>query len=368
MTRTLSIARKEANHILRDRRSLAVAIVMPIAMLLIYGYGLSTELRDLPVGILDEDRTAESRRLVERMVSSGFIVDAGRLKSRAEVETGFRRGRYRAVLAVPRGFAESCTGGSSGRVQLLIDGSDATTAATVDNYLRAVLLLASAAPGEATAPFEALPLVGRPRVFFNPGLESANFIVPGLVAIVLVMIGALLTSIAIARERETGTMEQVLTTPVLPHELIVGKVLPYLVIASVDAALVLAAGRHVFGVPMQGSWWVLAGYSLLYLLIALSLGVFISSIAGSQRVAMMAALLATLLPTLILSGFIFPRSSMPFALRCVGRIVPATYYLVVIRGVMLKGRAWFPLEAGVMAGMVVVFLAAAVSRFRTRLE
>ncbi|MFH1679293.1 MAG: ABC transporter permease, partial [Candidatus Eisenbacteria bacterium] len=192
--------------------------------------------------------------------------------------------------------------------------------------------------------------------------------VPGLVAIILVMICALLTSLAITREKETGTMEQILTTPVGPREIIIGKVLPYLVIAYLDAALVVGAGRIIFKVPMNGSWWALAGYSFLYLLVALSLGLFISSLARTQRVAMMAALTATLLPTLLLSGFVFPRASMPAPLRWIGQIVPATYYLVVIRGVMLKGRAWFPLEGAVMAGMAVLILRASVARFRTRLE
>jgi ABC-2 type transport system permease protein len=364
----LSIARKESNHILRDPRSLAVAIVMPIAMLLLYGYGISTELRDLPVGILDEDRSPASRDLVERMISSGFIMDAGRLDSRDAIEPGFRKGRWRAVVAIGAGFSESLIRESVGRVQVLIDGSDATTAATVDNYLKAVLALAGAPPGESGENLENLPLAGRARILFNPELESANFIVPGLAAIILVMIGALLTSIAVARERETGTMEQILTTPVGPREIIVGKVLPYLVIAYLDAALVVGAGRIVFGVPMNGSWIALAAYSLLYLLVALSLGLLISSLARTQRVAMMAALTATLLPTLLLSGFVFPRSSMPVPLQWLGQIVPATYYLTVIRGIMLKGEAWFPVEGGVLAGMAVLILGAAAARFRTRLE
>ena len=163
-------------------------------------------------------------------------------------------------------------------------------------------------------------------------------------------------------------MEQVLTTPVLPSQLITGKVLPYLVIASVDAAFVLAVGRFVFGVPMEGSWWVLAAYSLIYLGIALALGLLISALASTQRVAMMTALVATLLPTFILSGFVFPHSSMPVILQWIGRIIPATYYLIILRAIMLKGRAWFPVEGGVMVGMGVLLMSLAVARFRTRLE
>lgn len=368
MRRALSIARKEMNHILRDPRSLAVSIAMPIAMLLIYGYGISTELRDLPVGVLDEDKSRSSRDLVDRMTSGDFIREGGRPEGRAAIERDFRRGRYRAAIVIPIGYEESLVRGSAARVQVLVDGSDATTAATVDNYLQAVLALAGAPEGGAPAVLGTLPIEGRVRVLFNPELESANFIVPGLVAVILVMIGALLTSIAIAREKETGTLEQILATPAAPLEIIVGKVLPYLVIGYIDAAFILAMGRFFFGVPMHGSWLVLGLYTLLYLLIALSLGLLISTLAKTQRIAMMAALLATLLPTLLLSGFIFSRSAMPLPLRMIGRLIPATYYLVVIRGVLLKGKAWFPLETGVMAAMAFLFFAAAVQRFRTRLE
>jgi ABC-2 type transport system permease protein len=182
------------------------------------------------------------------------------------------------------------------------------------------------------------------------------------------MICALLTSLAITREKETGTMEQVLTTPLLPRQLIVGKVAPYLVIACLDTILILFVGHTVFGVPMAGSWWVLALYSLIYLFIALALGLLISAVANTQRVAMMVALVATLLPTLILSGFIFPRASMPVALQAFGYLIPATYYVEVIRGIMLKGRAWFPFHGGVMMGMGAILMIMAVRRFGTRLE
>jgi len=341
-------------------------VVMPMAMLLLFGYAIDTELRNLPVGILDEDRTPESRELVRRMTSSGFIVDAARPAARDEIEPGFRRGRFRAAVVIPAGFAAAATSDPVSRVQVLIDGADATSAATVETYLRVVVAdFNRARLGPADG---ALPIEAETRIYFNQELESANFIVPGLVAIVMIMICALLTSIAITREKETGTMEQVLTTPVTPGQLIVGKVLPYLAIASIDAALVLAIGRFVFRVPMEGSWLVLAGYSLLYLTVALGFGLLISAWLRTQRAAMMAALVATLLPTLILSGFVFPTAGMPWPLRGISRIIPATYYLEVIRSIMLKGEAWFPFQGGVLAGMALLMLGLAVRRFGTRLD
>jgi len=370
MRRVLAIARKEMRHIVRDRRSLAVALIMPVLMVVLYGYGIDTELKNLPLGILDQDRTVASRQLIDRVLASAFIHGGGRLERREQIEPGFRRERFLAVLVIPAGYAEALLTGLEAEVQLLIDGADATTAATVENYLRAVLRgvdregAAAAVVADRMGP----PGEARTRILFNPELESAHFIVPGLVAVILIMICALLTSIAITREKETGTMEQVLTTPVRPAQLVLCKVVPYFLIAAVDAALVLAVGRIVFHVPMQGSWWVLTGYSLIYLMVALGLGLLISALARTQRVAMTVALVATMLPTIILSGFVFPFSSMPLPMQALGYIIPATYYMPVIRSIMLTGRAWFPLEGGVMLGMAILVLTLAIRKFGTRID
>lgn len=367
MRRLKAIARKEMLHILRDRRSLGVAVAMPLVLVILYGYALDMELKDLRVAILDQDGSPASRDLVRTMTSSGFIVDAGRLTDRAAVEPGFRAGRWHAVLAVPASYGRDLAAGRTAQVQLLIDGADASTAATVENYLLAVVDMVDAGlavrtTGPAPGPRPAL------RVLYNPELTSSHFIVPGLVAIVLVMICALLTSIAITREKETGTLEQVLTTPVSSGQVIVGKLLPYLVLGAVDAALIIGAGRLLFGVPMRGSAAALAGYTLLYVLISLALGLLISALVRTQRVAMMAALSLTMLPAMILSGFIFPVASMPGPLQAVAHVIPATWFLRIIRGVMLVGRDWYPVEGGVMLAMAAGLLVLAGRRFGTRLE
>ena len=341
---------------------------MPVMMVLLYGYAIDMELRRLPVGIMDLSRSPASRDLIREMTSSRFIVDAGRLGSRAEIEPGFRRGLFRAVVVIPADYSESLQRNRTTPVQILVDGADGSTATIVDAYLNgAVARLNKDLVFKITGRDE-LPIEPRIRIFFNPQLISAYFIVPGLTAVILMMVCALLTSIALAREKETGTMEQILTTPVTAGEVVVGKLLPYLALGSLDAALVLTVGTLAFKVPMNGSWLVLAGYVLLFILIALALGLLISTFAKTQQVAMMAALMASLLPTLLLSGFIFTIESMPPALQVLSRIIPATYFLRIIRGVMLKGRLWFPLEAGVLALMVVLVMGVAVARFRGRLE
>jgi ABC-2 type transport system permease protein len=368
VNRLWAIARKELLHIVRDPRTLIVAILMPMMMVLLFGYAINMELEHVPVAILDEDQSSATRDFIRRMTASHFIVDAARITSRDAIESGFRRGSFRAAVIFPRGFAESLVSDPATPLQLLIDGADGTTAATVNNYLQAVVARVNAEIIHDRIGANRLPLQAQPRVFFNPELLSANFIVPGLVAVIMIMVGALLTSIAVTREKETGTLEQILTTPIAPHQLILGKVIPYMGIAALDATLVLAVGCLVFGVPMAGSWWVLSAYSVVYLVIALSLGLLVSTVSKTQQVAMAFALIVTMLPAIILSGFIFPIASMPAFLRVVSHLIPATYYLRVIRGIMLKGESWFPVEAGIMLLMAVILLTLATRRFKARLE
>ena len=349
-------------HIMRDRRSLAIAVLMPLMMLLLYGYVIDLELKSLPIAVLDQDNTSASRSLVRDLASSGFIVDAGRLGSRDEIEPGFRGNEFRAAVIVPDGYAESLERGPVSDIQVIVDGADGATASTVDNYVNAAVALINLRMQADRYGRILEPIDLRPRIHFNPELESTHFIVPGLAAVVLTMVCALLTSISLTREKETGTLEQMLTAPVGAGRIIVGKLFPYMVLGSLDAVIVLLLGRLVFHVPMEGSWWALAAYSLLFVLISLCLGLLISAVVATQRVAMMAALMATFLPALILSGFIFDHSSMPLPLRVIAQFVPATHYLIVIRGIMLKGQAWFPLQTGVMLLMLCVLVAVSIRK------
>ncbi|MBU0508347.1 ABC transporter permease [bacterium] len=368
MKRIRAIAHKEFLHILRDPRSLALALLMPMMMVFLYGYAIDMDMKELKAGIMDLDESSTSRELVRRMTSSGFIVDAERLNTREEIERGFRRGRFHAAVVIPRGFEESLMRDKFTPVQMLIDGADGTSAAVVNNYLNAVIAMMNRDRAQAQGTSLEPPIETRPRIYYNPELVSAHFIVPGLAAVVLIMICALLTSIAITREKETGTLEQMLTTPVRAGQVIVGKIIPYMTIGALDTALVFVVGTVVFGVPMAGSWFVLAGYSLVYLLVSLGIGLLISAAMPTQQLAMMIALVGTLLPTMMLSGFVFPIPSMPVVLQGVSHIIPATYYLEIVRGVMLRGEAWFPQQLAVLTGMAVFLLVAASRRFRLRLE
>lgn len=365
MNRLLAIAGKELRHLTRDVRSLAVALLMPAAMVMLYGYAVDMELRRLPVAVADDDRSASSRELVREFTAGGFIVATMPDARRDDIEPAFRRGEIRAAVVIPAGFERDKARQGSGQVQFLIDGSDAVTAATVENYLNECTLRLNRRAAQDRG-ISRLPLEPSVKVFFNPQLVSAHFIVPGLMAVVLMMVGALLTSIAVAREKETGTLDMLRTTPVAPLEVAIGKLLPYLGLGALDALLVVGVGRGAFGVPLEGSAWALAAWTLLYLALALSLGLAVSAFAPTQQVAMMGALMATLLPTLLLSGFVFPVSSMPPALRVVSRFIPATYFLTIIRGVMLKGRNWYPTEGAVMTAMTALVMVAAVWGFQRK--
>jgi ABC-2 type transport system permease protein len=368
MRRIAAIAAKEFLHILRDPRSLMVALLMPLAMVWLYGYAIDMELRALPIAVLDQDGSPSSRALLADAASSGFIRLAGRISSRDEIEPGFRRGRFLAALVIPPNHGRELAAGRAAPVQAVIDGADGATAATAAAYLEQVVqrhnARLAAERGQGAPP--RLELV--PRTWFNPQRVSAHFIVPGLAAIVLIMVCALLTSISIVREKETGTLEQVLTAPVRPLQMVLGKIQPYLAIGVLDTAMIFGVGRFVFHVPMAGSWAALWGYTLLYLWVSLGLGLLISTLAGTQRTAMLVALVVTLLPTLLLSGFIFSHASMPLPLQVVGHLIPATWYLRVIRGVMLAGVNAWPREAVVLAGMGLLVTGLALKRFHTRLE
>lgn len=367
MRRVLALAAKELLHIVRDGRSLFVAVLMPVAMVLLYGAVIDMEMHDLPIAVIDHDHSDRSRAFARALDTGGFIDVVAYLEHPAEIEPGFRRGRFLAAVVIPRGHAATIASGEPAPIQILVDGSDASTAALAANYLQAVVQReAVGLRREAGAPPP--PFAARTRVWFNPELRSAHFVVPGLVALVLMMICAILTSIAITREKETGTLEQILTTPIRPAQVIVGKVLPYVALGSLDAALILAIGRTVFEVPMNGSWLAVAAYCLLFVVIALAVGLLISARVRSLRVAMMAAVTATMLPTMILSGFLFPVASMPAPLQVLCRLLPATHFLEILRGVMLRGENWHPLSTAVLVVQATLLLTAATRSFRLRLE
>ncbi|MFQ5602984.1 MAG: ABC transporter permease [bacterium] len=363
-TRIFSILKKEFIHISRDFRTLVIVIVMPIAMLFLYGFALNMEIQNIALIVLDRDQSPDSRALIRKFQGSKFFTVQYFDGEESQLETFFEERTARMILIVPLDFAKNLLRQPRTAVQVLIDASDPNASQAIRNYADAVIRGFSLEHGIAPA-FEI-----ETAIWYNPSLKSAYFFVPGLAVLILIMISALLTSIAIVREKETGTLEQILVSPIRPLEIIVGKVVPYIFLAFADLIIILLIAHFVFDVPFVGSMGMLLGSSLIFIIVALSLGLLISTKAQTQQVAMMVALVATLLPTVMLSGFIFPIASLPKPLQLLSYLVPARYFMVVIRGILLKGNHFMQLisEILVLAALGIVLLMISVKKFKTTIE
>ena len=358
--KTLAVATKEFRQIARDRRTLLTLLFVPAFFLLIYGYALNFDIRNIRLGVDDRDRTPESRSLVSAFVNSGYFDLVASVDHDAEASRLMDRNEVRAILVIPGGLGRSVRNGRPAAVQVLLNGDNANTATTVMGYALTIVRSESARYRPAAAP--AGPLVAiEPRVWYNPELRSTLFLVPGLIAYVAMITAVISTALSVVREKERGTMEQVRMAPLDAASFIVGKTVPYFVISLVSAFGIIFAAMVLFGMPMRGSWTLLVVAVSLFLVGALGLGLLISTVADNQQVAFQVAFLVSFLPTLMLSGFIFPISSMPAFLQAVTRVVPARYFLIALRGVVLKGAGltafWTELAALAVFAIVVLTLA-----------
>jgi ABC-2 type transport system permease protein len=364
--RILAISRKEFLHIIHDPRSLLIIFVLPIAQLIMFGYALNMEIQNIDLAVIDYNKTMYSRQLVQEFEGNNFFLPFYYTGKHSEIEQLFLYRKARVILIIDKDFDKKYQSAGSATVQILIDASDPNAATMMKQYCTMVINNYNSRYSARVVS----PLTIEPRIWYNPDLKSSFYFVPGLVALILVMISALLTSITITREKEMGTMEQILVSPVKPREIIIGKVLPYILLAFLDGFIILVLGVFLFNVPFNGSILLLILLSTLYITTALSLGLMISTIVSTQQVAMMAAVAATLLPTIMLSGFIFPIKSMPVILQYISYIVPAKYYLIIIRGIMLKGNSFaqLALQTFFLLIMTMVLLRNALHKFRLNLE
>ena len=375
LRRLVAVARKEFIHVLRDKRALAIAILLPMIMLMIFGYALTLDLDRVPLAILDQSRTPQSRELVARFEGSRYFSVVQRAGSERELEAAINRGQAMLGLVVPLDFGRRVASERKTQVQVLADGSDANTTTLalayaetiVRGYSQEVLVMKVR---RLTGKAPALPMELRPRVWFNTDMESKIFIVPGLIAVIMMLITALLTSLTVAREWETGTMEQLISTPVRPPELILGKLAPYFVIGMVDMLLSVLAGRFLFEVPIRGSLVLLFGVSAVFLVGALALGIFISTLAKSQLLASQAAFVATFLPAFLLSGFMFDIGNMPRPLQVMTNLIPARHFVTVLRGLYLKGTGLAELwpQCLLLVAFAALMLLLAIRTFKKRLD
>lgn len=355
---------KETRHILRDRRTLVILLALPVIMVLLFGYAIRTDVQNVRLVVSDPSKDGRSQDLTRAMAATPALRLVGVHASSSRVEQEFRAGRADVALLLPADFARRFERGTA-EVMILTDGSNPNYAQITESYVRTALLRWSMQNGAR----DGIPIQTAARMRFNPTLESQNLLVPGLLAFVLALISALMTAISIAREKEMGTMEVLLVSPLRPIQIVVGKVAPYLVLAFVDALSVLAIAWAVFRVPMRGSLTLLLVASFIYVLVSLALGVLIATKMRDQRTAMVATLLGLLFPTVILSGFIFPISSLPVWLQPISTVIPATYYIVIARGIMLKdvGLSVLWPQFVVLLGLAVLFVGVSARSLRDRL-
>jgi len=368
--KSLAIAVKEFRQIARDRRTLLILLFVPAFFLLLYGYALNFDVRNIPLAVEDNDRSSASREVVSAFVNSGYFQFVEAVTNDAEIVRLLDEGRARAVLVIPAGFERDVRTARPTSVQIIVNGDNANTATTVVGY--AVGLVSAASSRYEVAAGVASPagplLTAETRVWYNPELRSTLFLVPGLLAYIAMLTAVVSTTLSIVREKEMGTMEQVRMSPVGPLAYVVGKTVPYFLVSLASALAIIGVSMLLFDLPVRGSWLLLILAVSLFLVGALALGVLISTVAETQQVAFQVAVLTSYLPTLMLSGFIFPISSMPTALQGVTYAVPARYFLTVLRGVLLKGVGIEAFWRDVVGLVVFATLFLALASLRLRRE
>jgi len=365
--------RKEFLQIRHDRKMLGISIVAPVLQVLLLGYAATTDITNSELVVCDQDRTAESRRFVSTFTSSGYFVHRYTVDVPADVDPYIETGKARIALVIPGGFGDAMLAHRSARVQVVLDGTNANTANILMNYATQIVTSYSQAVlAEYGARFSGrvARVIPEPLIWFNPDLKSSNFMVPGVVGLVLMVITLMLTSLGIVKEKESGTLEQLLVTPLKPYQLILGKLIPFTAIGFVDVVITLTLARFWFGVPMQGQLAVLFGLSGLFILTTLGLGLFVSTIARNQQQAMLIAMFLFMMPFMFLGGFAFPIANMPEIVQAVTYIIPLRYFLEIVRGVLLKGTGLAELwpQALALFGLGIVIFSLSVKRFRKTLE
>jgi ABC-2 type transport system permease protein len=365
--RLYAIVLKEMRHILRDNQTLFIILAMPVIMMFLYGYALTMDITEAPVLVINPTPSEEINELCARINSSTMFNVIETIQSSDDPNREFRTRHVKIICRFPPNFSKDLNNsGTAAPVQILVDGSDPNTATILKNAFEGILTnitlnILGLKPPEV--------IIVNQRILYNQEQKSALFFVPGLMAIILLMISALLTSLTITREKELGTLEQLLVSPLRPFEIVLGKIIPYILLSGIDGVLILITGKLAFGVNVAGSLTFLAIASTVYIFTSLAIGMLISTVAKTQQQAMMMVLPATMLPTIILSGFIFPLASLPWALQVISNIVPATWFLQIIRGIILKGTGIEVLwpQLTILCGISVFLITITVKRFRGHL-
>jgi ABC-2 type transport system permease protein len=359
---------KEFFHIFRDIRTMLILFGMPVVQILLFGFALTNEIKDARIAVLDLSKDDITREITRKMVASGYFLLEENLAGYNEIEQRFREGKIKEVLVFEDDFAVRLEKDREAHVQVITDASDPNTASLLTNYTIGILkdYQAEMFSSGGTMPIRIIP---ESKMLFNPELKSVFMFVPGIITILMMLVCAMMTSISIAREKELGTMEVLLVSPLKPTQIIIGKVIPYVLLSFINAASILLLGYFVFGMPMRGNIFLLTGECLLYIMMALSLGILISTVSKNQQVALMISLAGLMLPTILLSGFIFPVENMPLALQWLSNLMPPRWFIIIVKAIMLKGvgLAYIWKETLIILFMTLVFIGLSVRNFKIRL-
>lgn len=360
--------KKEFFHIFRDKRSLFILFGMPIAQIMLFGFAITNEINNVDIAILDHSKDDSSKEIINKISASPYFSIKEFVDSEKDIESVFQKGKVKAVLVFEKDFSRKLNGEYSATVQIITDATDPNTANTISNFVSSILRKYQQDLNiDIQIPYQIEPVS---RMMYNAELKSVFMFVPGVMTIILMLVSAMMTSISITKEKELGTMEILLVSPLKPYEVIIGKVVPYIFLSLINATIIVLLSIFVFKMPVQGSLLLLALESVLFILSALALGILISIVSATQQTAMMISLMGLMLPVILLSGFIFPLSSMPMPLQVIANIIPAKWFIIIIKSIMLKGVgiAFIWKETLILLGMTIFFMTVSIRKYKIRLE
>ena len=368
MKRFIGFVTKEFYHIFRDKRTLFILFGMPIAQIILFGFAITNEINNVNIAILDQSKDVATQKIIAKINASKYFVVKQNISHENEIENVFKKGKVKAVLVFENHFIKNVETKKQAKVQVITDATDPNIANTVTNYVNAILQNYTQQLNRDNP--TAYSIQTQTQLYYNPELKSVFNFVPGVMTIILMLVSAMMTSISITREKEMGTMEVLLVSPLKPFQVIIGKVFPYIFLSIINATIIVLLGYFVFKMPIVGSLFLLAFESILFIITALSLGILISTVTDSQQTAMMISLFGLMLPVIILSGFIFPISSMPLPMQIISNIIPAKWFIIIVKAVMLKGASVSVIwkETLILIGMTTVYILLSIKKYKIRLE
>ncbi|MFT7251373.1 MAG: ABC-2 type transport system permease protein [Flavobacterium sp.] len=368
MKRFIGFVKKEFYHIFRDKRSMFILFGMPIAQIMLFGFAITNEINNVKIAVLDQSKDTETQQIINKISASSYFSIEQEIQSENQIESIFKKGKVKAVLVFEKDFIKHLETKKAAKVQVITDATDPNMANTISNYINSILQNYTTEKNANIKPVYQIQT--QTQLYYNPEMKSVFTFVPGVMTVILMLVSAMMTSISITREKELGTMEILLVSPLKPIQVIIGKVFPYIFLSIINATVIVLLGFFVFGMPIEGSLFLLAFESVLFIICALSLGILISTVSNSQQTAMMISLFGLMLPVILLSGFIFPISSMPLPLQIISNIIPAKWFIIIIKAIMLKGSSLALIwkETLILVAMTLFFIVVSIKKYKIRLE